>query len=110
MEKKLSKAISEVVTSITDSNEFKECIRIKKKMEQSSEIKELVDTVKKLQKEYVRTEAIEVKQELDMVQERLNSIPLYISYQEKLADVNRKLEFIKDELNEYFYKVVNPKK
>ena len=50
MEKKLSKAISEVVSAITDSPEFKECIRLKEKMDQNSEIKELVETVKKLQK------------------------------------------------------------
>lgn len=110
MEKKLSKAVSEVVSSITESSEFKECIRLKEKMEESSEIKELVDAIKKLQKKYIRTQDNEVKKELDEKQERLNSIPLYDSYQKKLAEVNQKIEIIKDELNNYFYNVVNEKK
>ncbi|MBQ2909982.1 MAG: YlbF family regulator [Bacilli bacterium] len=110
MEKKLSKAVSEVVSSITESPEFKECIRLKEKMEESSEIKELVDAIKKLQKKYIRTQDDEVKKELDEKQERLNSIPLYDSYQKKLAEVNQKIEIIKDELNDYFYNVVNEKK
>lgn len=110
MEKKLSKAISEVISAITDSPEFKECIRLKEKMDQNSEIKELVETVKKLQKKYVRTQDEQVKEELDKVQERLDSIPLYDSYQKKLAEVNRKIDFIKDEMNNYFYNVVNKEK
>lgn len=110
MEKKLSKVINEVVSAITDSDEFKECIRLKNKMEENSEIKELVDAIKKLQKKYVQTMDDSVKEELDKKQEKLDSIPLYDSYQKKLAEVNKKLDFIKDELNDYFYKVVNEKK
>ena len=109
MEKKLSKAISEVVTSITDSEEFKECIRLKELMNKSSEIKELVDEIKILQKKYVRTQDEKVKEELDAKQARLDSIPLYDSYQKKLAEVNKKIDVIKEELNDYFYGVVNPR-
>ena len=110
MEKKLSKAINEVVSVITESDEFKECIELKKRMDENSDIKELVDTIKKLQKKYVQTMDDSVKEELDKVQEKLDSIPLYDSYQKKLAEVNQKIEIIKDELNDYFYKVVNEKK
>ena len=109
MEKKLSKAVNEIVTEITDSEEFKECIRLKEKMEESSEIKELVNTIKKLQQKLIKTEDSSIREELEKVQDRLNSIPLYDSYQKKLTEVNNKIEFIKDELNDYFYKVVNPK-
>jgi cell fate (sporulation/competence/biofilm development) regulator YmcA (YheA/YmcA/DUF963 family) len=52
MEKNLNKAVSEVVSSITECDEFKECIRLKEKMNKNSEIKELVDDIKKLQKKY----------------------------------------------------------
>lgn len=109
MEKKLSKAISEVVSSITDSEEFKECIKIKEKMSQNSDIKELIETITVLQKKYVRTGDTKVKDELDIVQNKLDSIPLYVSYQNKLEEVNRKIKIIKDELNDYFYSVVNEK-
>ena len=107
MEKKLSKDLADLISSITESDDFKECIRLKKKMEDSSEIKELVETIKTLQKKYVRTDDFEVKAELDKVQNKLDNIPLYVSYQKRLMEVNRKLDLIKDELNEYFYNVVN---
>ena len=110
MEKKLNKAVNEIVTSITDSEEFKECIRLKEKMEKSTEIKQLVEDIKALQKKLIKTEDPSVREELEKVQDRLNSIPLYDSYQKKLVEVNQKIEFIKDELNNYFYTVVNPKK
>lgn len=107
MEKKLSKDLADLISSITESDDFKECIRLKKKMEDSSEIKELVETIKTLQKKYVCTDDSEVKEELDKVQNKLDNIPLYVSYQKRLMEVNRKLDLIKDELNEYFYNVVN---
>ncbi len=110
MEKKLSKAVLDVVSSITESDEFKECIHLKEKMNESSEIKELVDSIKKLQKKFVRTEDENVQKELERLQERLESIPLYDSYQKKLEEVNKKIDFVKEELNDYFYKVVNENK
>lgn len=107
MEKKLSKDLNDLIVSVTESDDFKECIRLKKKMEDSSEIKELVENIKILQKKYVRTDDSDIKEELDKVQNRLDSIPLYASYQAKLMEVNRKIDIIKDELNEYFNNVVN---
>lgn len=110
MEKKLSKAIEEVVSSITESDAFKECIRLKRKMEENKEIMELVETIKKLQKKYVRTLDDDVKEELEKNQNRLEDIPIYNSYQKKLDEVNKSIDFIKDEMNDYFDKVVNEKK
>ena len=109
MEKKLSKAVSDVVLCITESQEFKECIRLKEKMDKNEEIKELVQSIKNLQKKYVRSEDLSVKEELDDLQDKLESIPIYISYQQNLAEVNKRIELIKDELNEYFYKTLNDK-
>lgn len=109
MEKKLSKALDEVICSITESKEFKECIELKNKMDENKKIKELVENVKKLQKKYIRTLDDNVKEELDKIQEELNNIPIYVSYQNKVSEVNAKIEIVKEELNNYFYKVVNPK-
>lgn len=109
MEKKLNKSVNDIVCSITGSQEFKECIRLKEKMNDNSEIKELVESIKKLQKEYVRTSDEKLKEELDILEKKLESIPLYAYYQKSLAEVNQKIDFIKDELNDYFYSVVNPK-
>lgn len=109
MEKKLGSAVGEIVSSITGSEEFKECIRLKEKMDKSDEIKELVAKVKKLQKQLIKTADPEIREELEKVQERLDSIPLYDSYKKKLALVNQQIGLIKDDLNDYFYRVVNPK-
>lgn len=110
MEKNVDRAVEDIVTSITGSKEFQDCLRLKEKMNDSQEVKELVEKVKKLQKELIKTGDPGIREELEKVQDRLNSIPIYDSYQKKLAEVNQQIETIKDELNDYFYKVVNPKK
>ena len=61
MEKNVNKALDDIVLCITDSFEFKECIRLKEKMNSNFEIKNLVEEIKKLQKQYVSSEDIEVK-------------------------------------------------
>ena len=110
MEKKLSKVIEEVVSSITESDAFRECIRLKSRMEENEEIVELVETIKKLQKKYVRTLDDDIKEEISVKQKKLDNIPFYNSYQKKLDEVNKKIDFIKEEMNDYFDKVVNEKK
>ena len=110
MEKRLSKAIEEVVSSITESDAFRECIRLKARMEENEEIVELVETIKKLQKKYVRTLDDDIKEEISVKQKQLDNIPFYNSYQKKLDEVNKKIDFIKEEMNDYFDKVVNEKK
>lgn len=107
MEKKVNNALEDVISSITNSKEFLECVRLKDKMKNSEEICLLVDKIKKLQKKYTRTQDIKVKEDLDILEERLNNIPLYDSYKKNLDKVNRKIEFIKDELNNYFNNIVN---
>ena len=110
MEEKLNKTVDDLVTSITSSKEFMECMSIKEKMDKNLEIKKLVNSIKKLQKKYVRTMDDSIKTELDSLEEELGSIPLYSSYKESLEKVNQKIDFIKESLNDYFYTVVNPKK
>ena len=107
MEKKLDNALDELILSITETDDFKDCIRIKEKMSTNEEIQGLIDSIKKLQKKYVRTMDDDIKKQLQDVQEQLDNIPLYNSYQKKLLDINKKIDFIKEELNDYFYNVVN---
>ncbi len=107
MEKKLNRAINELVSTIKQSVEYQDLERIKAKMDENTEIKTLVSKVKELQKKLIKTGDSSIEVELEKVVERLNSIPLYDSYNKRLEIVNRKIEFIKDELNDYFVKVVN---
>lgn len=106
----LYKALDEVIICIKESSEYKMCISLKEKMENNEEIKELVTKVKELQKKYVRSNYDnEVKKELDSLNKSLEEIPIYNIYLENLEKANEKIEYVKDSLNDYFYKLLNEK-
>ena len=100
--------MDEVIKYITESNDYKECMRLKALMEKNSEIKELVEKIKELQKKYIRSGYDEkLKEELDVLEKRLYAIPIYDIYQRHLEEVNQMINYVKDEMNDYFYKVLN---
>ena len=104
----MNKALDEVITCITESSDYKECIRLKSLMENNSEIKDLVENIKELQKKYIRSGYDDkYKEELDSLEERLYSIPIYDIYQRHLDEVNKMINYVKDELNDYFYRLLN---
>ena len=107
---KLYKALDEVIFCIKDSNEYKMCLSLKDKMSTNDEIVSLVEDVKRLQKEYIKKgHDSDVKKRLDEVNNRLNDIPIYNVYLSNLEKVNEKIEYVKDSLNDYFYKLLNEK-
>ena len=62
-----------------------------------------VEDIKKLQKKYVKSNYDDsIKKELDKLESRLNSIPIYVEYNNNLEEVNEMIDFVKDELNDYF--------
>lgn len=100
--------MDEVIKCITESNDYKECMRLKALMEKNTEVKELVEKIKELQKKYIRSGYDDtVKEELDILEERLYAIPIYDIYQRHLEKVNQMINYVKDEMNNYFYKVLN---
>lgn len=106
----LYKALDEVILCIKESEEYKMSISLKEKMENNEEIKELVNNVKDLQKKYVKSNYdVKIKKELDVVNDRLEEIPIYNIYLSNLEKVNEKIEYVKDSLNDYFYKLLNEK-
>ena len=107
---KVYKALNEVITCIKESEEYRLCISLKEKMGNNKEIKSLVDTVKDLQKIYVISNYDDsIKKELDSINKRLEEIPIYNIYLTNLEKVNEKIDFVKDSLNDYFYKLLNEK-
>ncbi len=107
---KLYKALDDVITCIIESDEYMMCNSLKDKMKENSEITFLIEEVKRLQKEYVKKGFdSEVKIELDNVTKRLNEIPIYNVYLCNLEKVNEKIDFVRDSLNDYFYKLLNEK-
>ena len=103
----LNKALDDVINTIINSDDYKSCIQLKEKMSTNKEICELVDKIKVLQKKYVRENGEEVLEELKLLEERLNEIPIYVIYMQHLEKVNEMINYVKDELNDYFYKVLN---
>ncbi len=105
---KLDKALDEVIMEIKNSPEYLKCLELKEKMNSNSEITTLVEQVKFLQKKYVKSNYDpKIKEELDIVTNKLNEIPLYVIYMQNLNIVNEKIEFVKDSLNDYFYELLN---
>lgn len=103
----MNKELEEVINTIINSDDYKSCIQLKEKMSTNKEICELVDKIKELQKKYVRENGEEVLEELKLLEERLNEIPIYVIYMQHLEEVNKMINYVKDELNDYFYKVLN---
>lgn len=103
----MDKALNDVIDCIKNSPEYIECVELKKKMDSNEEITKLIKDIKLLQKKLLRTDSIEVQEELDSKINRLNEIPIYSIYNQKLNVVNEKISYVNDELNDYFYKVLN---
>ena len=107
MESYVDKALDELVKEITDSKEYKKCIELKLKMKDNEEINSIIEKIKKLQKEFIKTSDLNIKKELSDLENKLNNIPIYVTYMKNLSIVNEKIELVKDELNDYFYKLFN---
>ena len=105
----LSKSLDEVISCIKNSKEYEKCIEFKLRMDSNEEILELVKEIKLKQKKYIRTNDSNILSELNELEEKLNCIPIYHIYTENLEKVNYYINYVKDELNEYFDNLLNKK-
>ncbi len=106
----MNKALNDVVDYIKDSNEYKTCLDLKKKMSDNEEVNALVRQVKLLQQKYIKSNYNkEIKKELDEINKRLDDIPIYVIYKQNLEKVNNMINTVKDELNNYFDDLLNKK-
>ena len=100
--------LNDIITWIEESKEYKKCIELKKKMDENDELVKLIREVKKKQKEYVKSNFDkDKKKELDKLQKKLDEIPIYNVYNRNLEIVNSYIDYVRDELNDYFCKVFN---
>lgn len=108
MERLLLKAIDDVINYLVSSKDYKECVKLKEQMKKSSDVTSLVEEIKTLQKQYVKNNYdAEIKQKLDCLEDRLKTIPIYVIYMQHLEKVNEMINYVKDEMNDYFYKLLN---
>ncbi len=105
----VNNSLDEVIKCIKNSKEYKKCILLKCKMDNNSEIKELVKEIKLKQKKYIRNNDSNTLKELKELEKRLNEIPIYHVYLENLEVVNNMINYLKDELYDYFYNLLNKK-
>ena len=99
--------LDEIINYITNSSEYKKCISLKEKMSNNSKLMDKINKVKVLQKKYIKSNDLSIKKELDLLIEDLNNEPLYYNYMNNLEVVNEMISFVNDELNNYFYRVIN---
>lgn len=104
----MNKKLDEIVKYITMSDEYRRCIELKNKMSKNEELVNLINNIKKVQKEYVKSNFDEdFKNKLSLLEDRLNEIPIYVSYMQSLDRVNEMISYVKDELNQYFFELFN---
>ena len=106
---KLNKSLDEVVDCIKNSKEYKKCIGLKEKMDSNEEVNSLVKEIKTKQKEYIKSNDPNILSELKSLENSLNSIPIYHVYTINLEKVNEMINYVKDELNDYFQELLNKK-
>ena len=101
-------SLKEVVECIKNSKEYKMCIQLKGQMNANEELVSLIKKVKDCQKKYVRSNySTYVGKELEELLRKLNSIPIYSIYMQNLDIVNQKIDYVREELNDYFYSLLN---
>lgn len=104
----LNKSIEELISIIINSKEYQTCLQLKEQMSKNEELLEQINNVKNLQKKYIKSNYNEeVKQNLEEEEEKLKQIPIYVIYNENLEIVNRMINTINEELNQYFYDKLN---
>lgn len=99
--------LNKIIDYITNSSEYKKCISLKDKMSNNAKLMDKINKVKVLQKKYIKSNDLSIKKELDLLIEDLNNEPLYYNYMNNLEVVNEMISFVNDELNNYFYRVIN---
>ena len=107
MEKELSKKLDDIVDYIVDSKEYKECIKYKEEMDKDESINITIKEIKKLQKQYINSNDKDIKNNLDNKIDELNNNILYNKYNQNLEVVNNMINYVKEELNDYFDKLLN---
>ncbi len=107
LNKEIEKDLDNIINYIINSKEYIKCIEIKKKMKNNKKIQSLINEIKTLQKKYIRESDESIKKELEIKEKELNEIPIYAEYNNNLEVVNNMINLVKDELNDYFYNILN---
>lgn len=108
MVKLLNKAIDSLIEVIVSDYDYQMCLKLQEKMKHNMSLMDLIDKLKHMQKKYIKSGYNkDIKKDLDSLVDQLYQIPLYASYMMHLEKVNDMLSYIENELNQYFYELLN---
>ena len=104
--------VEELVVMIKNSEEYRQYILLKEKMNKNKKITTLIKQIKKIQQELVKKEASkmdtsELEKEYANLLETLNQIPLYVDFRKTQSDLNDIYQTIKGRFDDYFDQVFN---
>lgn len=103
----INNGIEELYNSINESTEYKEYLEINNILKEDKELNNLINKIKILQKEAVKLESINdnksktIDKEIDTLVNKLNSIPKYIEYKDKLKEFNNVLKVSSSLIEDY---------
>lgn len=106
----LNNSLDEVIDYIKNTKEYKMCITLKEQMSDNDNLNSIINKIKRLQKQYIRTNDSKIKDELTLLENELNEIPIYVIYNQNLDRVNEMINYVKERLNSYFDQLLNTKK
>ena len=104
--------VDEIITYIKDTDEYKDYVLLKDKLESNSKVKSLIKEVKSLQQKLVKAEAYrkdskELESNYNQKLSELDKIPLYTDYKNSVEKLNEMYQTIKNRLDDYFYNKLN---
>lgn len=104
--------VDEIITYIKDTDEYKDYVLLKGKLESNDKVKSLIKEVKSLQQNLVKAEAYrkdskELESNYNQKLSELDKIPLYTDYKNSVEKLNEMYQTIKNRLDDYFYNKLN---
>ena len=99
--------LNKIIDYITNTESYKNTVKLREQMNNNKELNDLIEEIKSLQKKYIKNNSVSIKQELDEKTKELEEYPIYNIYNKNLEEVNQMIDYVNDELNDYFEKVIN---
>ena len=99
--------LNKIIDYIINTESYQNTIKLREQMKKNKELNDLIEDIKSLQKKYIKNNNVSIKEELDKKTKKLEEYPIYNIYNKNLEEVNQMIDYVNDELNDYFEKVIN---
>ena len=105
MNKEINQKIDEIINEIENSLIYQRYLSLKEKIANNKELMTLINKVRIMQQDVLHHK--KTQEELDSLLSELNTNPLYIEYNNTLAEINNIYAIIEINLNSYFTKIMS---